>query len=1708
MNVTDLRKPQNLTGHFDGYRDGALHGWVTLAQSDLDLGVIVLIGGRYYGHFAADRWRKDLEADEVGRNGHCAFVIPLDPAKLASEPSSAVEIWVLGWPARLLGRLESAAGPTVQGQFRRGSLRRSATLLSFFGLHNRWFRRKRNGAQDTVQTDPADSHTGLADDRAWLPQRPRALDLCPPRSPAGAEAAREPLSIRIVGHIDGHYSLSGVNRDLALGLSDLGAAIRVNHVHGAKIEAPSIAFESPETRRIEGMLQPWSDTPPDDAEHVSLCQHYPLIKDEREARLRVAMFFWEESLVPHEHIAHLNENFDALIVASNFVRKVLRDSGCKLPIRVVPLGVGSAYQESSAEPPQDAPAIGASAAPARQRMRFLHVSSAFPRKGVDVLLAAYFAEFTHDEPVELLIKTFANIHNDVADQIAHFRETHPDAAPVEVDESFLTERELADLYRASDVVVLPTRGEGFNLPAAEAMLSGRPVIATGYGAHTDFLTAQTGWCLDYDFAPAESHFREVGSLWVDPNARDLRRMMREFLSAWQQGQASCLPGLEGSVGGQDIRTTIQNGKELVRSIYNRSASARCVDSYIRDLLRNRNVTAAPLRLALISSWASHCGIAEYTKDLLTNFSGGAFEIIYVTDSRAAASDNILPLYSISPTEDLSRALDFVEAGSFDAILVQHQASLFDILGSSAGRLAELQRRSPVILELHATAFLDHIDRDRVARGVLHLRQLERILVHTPADLTRLKRLGLIENVALFPLGIHVRHDDGYGRADALLARRAMARSLAAVGGATLSERNREEIAARLQDGTFWMASFGFLLPHKGLAELIEAVKLLHDADQTGVRLLLACATLDERSERVGDDLRALIDRLGLSTAVVLVTDFLTVDEASTLLSSADLLTFVYRSTGESASAAVRIALGTGRPVLTTPEPIFNDIRGFTHRTANETSEAIAAAILPLIEDRQALNQFYDDQQKWLSHHTWDRLSTRLANMIVGACADRDLASKPLSRRSQGVPSTASLAADEPLCPPGIPYPRTGRARSWLRRDFRLEPVAEPRTLPADAFDGTTRSATGIPVSWNSRTLALEVMDADGNSRLLHLVPEFRTTLNEAWLTVADTALFEVPERERPALFQYARRHQIRSLLTLTEADGRTGPWAFLADVVQASSADLRDRWRDALAGGSASVDAGRHLPQIHLADGDGAALQREACTLRGLAVQVGRGIQSPLLDALREEALDMDRRLVSSPIHFGADPNRQWVLASLSSEEESMPSRPGQRVAVLMDGAAVAACEASSRRLERLIGEAAMFVFEHPEDYARFFATLCATDHPIALVRGRSVLLEADEDGSGLVDRFCRIFREMYPLRLRELAAVAPDIERPPLARNPVRLSVCVSTYNRADWLSKTLPLLAQDLSAHRDQVEFLVVDNASTDHTPQVMQELAAAYDIKSVRNAENVGMLGNLAVTAQLAAGDFVWILGDDDLVKLGTTALILNAIEAHPRSELVYINYAYTYFDRPSDLSDVDGLLESATPIATETPAAFHDEIREFAANNENFFTAIYACVFRRDQALAAYSQYTSAPPFSDMASCIPTTKHVLEQMLDRPGYWIGSNQIVVNMNVSWMRYAPVWHIERLPETYDLAEAMGVPADALRRYRISNVGQATHFVREGFGEDDQVRNLLSLPRYVERLKRLGNFKDRSADLFANYDQALQRGSRFGDDPTTGTLRAIYRL
>jgi glycosyltransferase involved in cell wall biosynthesis len=331
------------------------------------------------------------------------------------------------------------------------------------------------------------------------------------------------------------------------------------------------------------------------------------------------------------------------------------------------------------------------------------------------------------------------------------------------------------------------------------------------------------------------------------------------------------------------------------------------------------------------------------------------------------------------------------------------------------------------------------------------------------------------------------------------------------------------------------------------------------------------------------------------------------------------------------------------------------------------------------------------------------------------------------------------------------------------------------------------------------------------------------------------------------------------------------------------------------------------------------------------------------------------------------------------------------------------------------------------------------------------------------------------------------------------KLSVCISTYNRADWLAVNLKNWSAQCPTPIEGVEFLVCDNASTDHTPEVVKPYLARADFSYKRNPVNVGMLGNLRETANYATGEYIWIIGDDDLIVPEAIDRILETISANPDTSLIYLNYAFTRIKDARTISDFDSFFANATPIVPAEPD-ITGPIKTICARNENFFTAIYTLVFRRDHAINAYSQNTDGRPFSTMLTAIPTTYYVLNHMMEENGVWLGTPQIVVNMNVSWTKYIPLWILERIPEVYDLAERRGAPKTEIDSWRRHTLPSVAHYFDEIFQDQhEENARYLNPARLVHRFKHLPEFHSIQPQLQITYETARQHGHFAAKTPTS---------
>jgi glycosyltransferase involved in cell wall biosynthesis len=681
---------------------------------------------------------------------------------------------------------------------------------------------------------------------------------------------RPPVSIQVQGPFETSYSLARVNRRLAEALASGPHDVSIYPTEG-----PGDYLPDPEDvarhPTAAGLYARAAAVPYPD---VVIRQMWPPRLADSPGGVTCEYFGWEESVVPPGIVRDFNRHLDGVGVFSEFVKVALRDSGVDVPVAVVGVGV---------DPPDPDARCDAPELDGLREFRFLHISSAFPRKGVDVLLEAYFGQFSGADDVSLILKTFPNPHNEVGAHLARLRADHPDPPDVRWIDRDLDDGSLQGLYAVAGCYVHPARGEGFGLPVAEAMAAGVPVIAPASSGLAEFVSEDTAITVPFTMEPADTHLATPGSVWAEPDREAVGTAMRKLFV---------------DPGSPEVQQRVDLARQLIADRFRWELVADRWQSFIDELEQ----TAPSPSVAMVSTWNSRCGIADYTRCIVEGAGDSIrFEIFADRDVEIIDADSETEVVRdwnsrwVPSLDDLHADLELAEP---EVVHFQFNFAFFELAHLAALIRRQLSSRT-VVVTLHRTS-------EAVIEGSLvglhdiasTLQSVDRIIVHQQSDVDRLAGMGIAENVTLIHMG---------------------------TPAPPVVDRTAVRDALGIDDRPV-IGAFGFLLPHKGTLELVAVVDSLR-AEMPGVHLLAMCARHpDTISTTYEAEVRSEIERRGLSDHVTLITDFLDDEVVRTMLSAADVIALPYGPTEESASSALRFVLPVGRPIVATDLPIFADAR--------------------------------------------------------------------------------------------------------------------------------------------------------------------------------------------------------------------------------------------------------------------------------------------------------------------------------------------------------------------------------------------------------------------------------------------------------------------------------------------------------------------------------------------------------------------------------------------------------------------------------------------------------------------------------------------------------------------------------------------------------------------------------------------------------------
>lgn len=293
------------------------------------------------------------------------------------------------------------------------------------------------------------------------------------------------IEVKLHGMFFDAGGYSKVNRNLAIQLSKLGFHLKIdpkrtlNQLREDEIQE-FVHLEKTELSK----------------NHIRIDSVIPTFSEPHTGRYKI-LYTTVESYTLPKQFTESCELYNEIWVTSPFAKEILEKYTTK-PIYVIPAGVDEELYTMNGPKFDFSPNV--------KSFVFVSVFGWNYRKGYDVLLKAYFDEFSSDDDVSLLIMSryqggTSKFHkNKIKEDIEKIMEGFPNKNLPHIVRynQILPEKDMPKLYRAANCFVLYSRGESSCLTPVEGALCGLPVIMTNLSGQRMYLREDNSYLVEMD----------------------------------------------------------------------------------------------------------------------------------------------------------------------------------------------------------------------------------------------------------------------------------------------------------------------------------------------------------------------------------------------------------------------------------------------------------------------------------------------------------------------------------------------------------------------------------------------------------------------------------------------------------------------------------------------------------------------------------------------------------------------------------------------------------------------------------------------------------------------------------------------------------------------------------------------------------------------------------------------------------------------------------------------------------------------------------------------------------------------------------------------------------------------------------------------------------------------------------------------------------
>jgi glycosyltransferase involved in cell wall biosynthesis len=140
------------------------------------------------------------------------------------------------------------------------------------------------------------------------------------------------------------------------------------------------------------------------------------------------------------------------------------------------------------------------------------------------------------------------------------------------------------------------------------------------------------------------------------------------------------------------------------------------------------------------------------------------------------------------------------------------------------------------------------------------------------------------------------------------------------------------------------------------------------------------------------------------------------------------------------------------------------------------------------------------------------------------------------------------------------------------------------------------------------------------------------------------------------------------------------------------------------------------------------------------------------------------------------------------------------------------------------------------------------------------------------------------------------------------KLTICIPTYNRIQYLCASLDILINQVNERESEVNIFISDNASTDNTETIIKERYANQSdcLFYYKMLQNNGAEHNFEFCVSQSNSEYIYLLGDDDLVSPFFVETVLKLIDKNKDVCFFHFNYLVVNHrtSKTTVVSDIEG------------------------------------------------------------------------------------------------------------------------------------------------------------------------------------------------------------